>query len=168
MLFKLWCWRRFLRVLWTARRSNQLTFSFRKSTLNIHWKGWCWIWSSSILVIWCEQMTHWKSPSCWERLRAEGEEGIRGWDGWTVSPMQWIWTWKLREMLRDREAWHAAVHGVEKNWTWLHDWTTIWESFVSIYMKKPLWNPQVKAWALHLFSDLGSTSYQFSDLRKLI
>ena len=49
--------------------------------------------SSSILVIWCEQMTHWKSPWCWERLRAEGEEGVRGWDAWTTSLMQWAWTW---------------------------------------------------------------------------
>ena len=35
-----------------------------------------------------------KSPWCWERLRAEGEEGIRGWDGWMASPMQWTWTWQ--------------------------------------------------------------------------
>ena len=38
-------------------------------------------------------MTHWKSPWCWERLKAEGEEGIRGWDGWMASPIQWTWTW---------------------------------------------------------------------------
>ena len=38
-------------------------------------------WSSSILVILCEQPTHWKSPWCWEILREEGKEGIRGWDG---------------------------------------------------------------------------------------
>ena len=46
-----------------------------------------------ILVTWCEQPTHWKSPWCWERLRAEGEQGVRGWDGWMASPMQWTWTW---------------------------------------------------------------------------
>ena len=34
-----------------------------------------------------------KSPWCWERLRAEGEEGLRGWDGWMASPVQWTWTW---------------------------------------------------------------------------
>ena len=44
--------------------------------------------TSSILVIWCEQPTHWRSPWCWERLRTE-EEGIRRWDGWLASPMQW-------------------------------------------------------------------------------
>jgi len=61
--------------------------------LHIHWKDWCWSWSSSILAIGCKQTTHWKSPWCWERLRAEGEEGIRGWDSWMASPMQWTWTW---------------------------------------------------------------------------
>ena len=61
--------------------------------MNICWKDWCWSWSSGILVIWCEQLTHWKIPWCWERLTAEGEEAVRGWDGWMASPMQWTWTW---------------------------------------------------------------------------
>ena len=56
----------------------------------MHWKEWCW--SSSILVNWCEQMTHWQSLWCWERLRKD-EEGVRWWDGWTASSMQWTWTW---------------------------------------------------------------------------
>ena len=64
----------------------------RKSTLNTHWNDWCWSWSSSILVIWCEQLTHWKSLWCWERLRTE-EEGVRGWDGWMASLIQWTWKW---------------------------------------------------------------------------
>ena len=37
--------------------------------------------------------THWKSPWCWERLKAEGEEGTRRWDCWMASPMQWTWSW---------------------------------------------------------------------------
>ena len=48
--------------------------------------------SSRILVSWCKQTTHWESPWCSERSKAEGEEGIRGWDGWMASPMQWTWT----------------------------------------------------------------------------
>ena len=59
--------------------------------LNIHWKDWCW--SSNTLVTLCEKPTHWKRPSCWERLKAEGEEGHRGWDGWMTSLIQWTWTW---------------------------------------------------------------------------
>ena len=108
---------------------DQTGQSHGRSTLNIHWKDWYWSWSSSILIIWYEQMSHWKSPWCWERLRAEGEEGIRGWDGCTVPPKQWIQTWarececELWEMVRDREAWRATVHGVIKSWTQLGDWT---------------------------------------------
>ena len=44
------------------------------------------------MVTWCKQSAHWKSPWCWERLKAE-EEGIRRWDGWMASLMQWTWTW---------------------------------------------------------------------------
>ena len=54
--FELWCWRRLLRVPWTARRSNQSIL--KTSTLNIHWKDWCWSWSSNTLATWCEQLTH--------------------------------------------------------------------------------------------------------------
>ena len=39
------------------------------------------------------ETTHWTSPWCWERLRAEGEVGVREWEGWTASPMQWTRTW---------------------------------------------------------------------------
>ena len=82
---------------WTDRRSNQSVLKEinPESSLNphTHWKNWCWRWSSSISVTWREKPTYWKSPWCWERLRKEGEEGIRGWDGWTASLMQWTWTW---------------------------------------------------------------------------
>ena len=85
-------------------------------------KCWCWNWNSSILVTWCEQLTHWKSPWCWERLRAEGEEGW-GWDGWMASPMQWTWTWaKLGRWVGSG---CAAVNGVSKIQTWLVNLTTI-------------------------------------------
>ena len=67
--------------------------SQRKSVLNIHWKDWCWSWSSNTLATWCEEVTHWKRPWCWERLKA-GEEGAnRGWDGWMASPTLWTWVW---------------------------------------------------------------------------
>ena len=49
--------------------------------------------------------THWKSPWCWERLRAEGEDGIRGWDGWMASLMQWTWTWVNLGMLAGCSPW---------------------------------------------------------------
>ena len=119
--FELWCWRRLLRVLWTARRSNELIL--RKSFLNIHWKDWCWSWNSNTLTAWCEELTHWKRLWCWERLNAGGEgtteDEMFGWyhwlDGHEFEQVPWV--------MMDREAWCAMVHGVTKSWTWLSNWT---------------------------------------------
>ena len=61
-------------------------------------------------------------PWCWERLKAGGEGDDRGWDGWMASLTRWTWVWaKLREMVKDREAWFAADHGVAKSGTWLNN-----------------------------------------------
>ena len=57
-----------------------------KSVLTIHWKDWCWSWNSNTLDTWCEELTHWKKPWCWERLKVGGEGDNRGWDGWIASP----------------------------------------------------------------------------------
>ena len=79
--FELWCWRRLLRVPWTARRSNQSIL--KESVLNIHWRDWCWSWNSNILATSCEELTHWKRPWCWERLKVEEkgttEDKMVGW-----------------------------------------------------------------------------------------
>ena len=48
---------------------------------------------ASTLATWCEEPIHWKRPWCWERLKAGGEGGDRGWDGWMVSLTQWTWVW---------------------------------------------------------------------------
>jgi len=88
--FELWCWRRLLRVPWTARRSNQ---SILKEILNIHWKDWWWNWNSNTLATRCEEPTHLKRPWCWERVKAGGEGDDRGWDGWMASPTQRTWVW---------------------------------------------------------------------------
>ena len=61
---------------------------WRKSVLNIHWKDSWWSWSSNTLATWCEELTHWKRPWCWERLKAGGEGDDRGWDGWMASRTQ--------------------------------------------------------------------------------
>ena len=74
-------------------QGDQTSPSLRKSTLNIHWKDWCWSWSSNTLATWCEEGTPWKRPWCWERLKAEGEGDDRGWDGWMASLTQWTWIW---------------------------------------------------------------------------
>ena len=50
-------------------------------------------WGSNTLATWCEELTHWKRPWWWERLKAGGEGDDRGWDGWMASPTQWTWIW---------------------------------------------------------------------------
>ena len=97
--------------------------SWRRSVLGVQWKDWRWSWNSNTS---CEELTHWKRPWCWERLRAGGEGDDRGWDGWMASPTQWTWVW-----VNSRIWWwtgrpgRAAVHGVAKSQTQLSDWTEL-------------------------------------------
>ena len=51
----------------------------------------CWSWNSDTLISWCEELTHWKRPWWWERLKARGEGDDRGWDGWMASLTRCIW-----------------------------------------------------------------------------
>ena len=67
--FELWCWRRLLRVPWTARRSSQSIL--KESVLNIHWKDWYWSWNCNTLATWFEELTHLKSLWCWKGWRRE-------------------------------------------------------------------------------------------------
>ena len=63
------------------------------SVLGVHWKDLCWSWNSNTLATWCEELTHWKRPWCWEGLGAGGEGDDRGSDGWMASPTRWTWVW---------------------------------------------------------------------------
>ena len=119
--FQLWCCRRLLTVTWTARRSNQ--FILKESVLNIHWKEWCWNWSSNTLATWWEELTHLKRPWCWELLKMGGEEEDRGWDGWMASLTRWTWV-----RASSGSWWYTGKAGVLQSMglrsqTWLSDST---------------------------------------------
>ena len=89
--FKLWCWKRLLRVLWTVRRLNQSVL--KEINPEYLLEGLMLSWSSNTLATWCKEPIHGKRLWCWERLRTWGEEGDRGWDGWMASLTQWTWVW---------------------------------------------------------------------------
>ena len=86
--FELWCWRRLLRVPWTARRSNQSILKEINPEYSL--EGLMLKLKLQYLAT-CKELTHCKRPWCWERLKAGVEGDNRGWDGWMASPTQWTW-----------------------------------------------------------------------------
>ena len=74
---------------------------------------------SDTLATWCKEPTHWKRRWCWERLKAEGEGGSRGWMRWldSIANSTDRNLSKLQERVKNRGAWRAAVHGVTKSRT---------------------------------------------------
>ena len=89
--FELWCWTRLLRVPWTARRFNQCIL--KEISPGCSLEGLVQKLKSNPLATWCEELTHWKIPWCWESLKMREEGDDRGWDGWMASPTQWTWVW---------------------------------------------------------------------------
>ena len=97
-----------------------------KSVLNVHWKDWCWSWNSNTLVTWCEELTHWEKPWCWERLKAGGEGDRRRWDGWVASSIQWTWVWVISRSWwwtgRPGVLQSMGLQGVRHNWATELNW----------------------------------------------
>jgi len=142
-----------------------------RSTLNIHWKDWRWSWSSNILVIWCEQMTHWISPWCWETLTAEGEECIRGWDGWTVLLMKRTWTWansgrwwgtEKPGMLQSMGSWRVGYYWMTEQ---QQNDSSIFNFLRNLYTVSteiaPIYIPANNAWGFPFLHILDNSSLSF-------
>ena len=115
---------------------DQTSQFLRRSTLNIHWKDWCWCRSSNTLATWCEEPAHWekKKPWCWEDWKQK-EKGTA--EDEMVRQHHWLKGCEFKETLGDsggQGAWCAAAHGVIKGWTWLSNWTTRYLTNTSDYI----------------------------------
>ena len=116
--FELWCWKRLLRVPWTARRLNQ---SILKE-INPEYSLEELMPMLNTLATWCEELTHGKRPWCWERLKAGRRRSGRQRMRWFHGSMDMSLS-KLREIVNDRESECAEVQSSKES-TQLSNWIT--------------------------------------------
>ena len=118
--FELWCWRRLLRLPWTARRSNQSIL--KEISPGCSLEGLMWKLKLQYSGHLMRRADYLKRPWCWERLKAGGEGYDRGWDGRMASPTQGTWLW-----VNSRSWWWTGRPGVLQSIGLKrvrHDWAT--------------------------------------------
>ena len=156
--FELWCWRRLLRVPWTARRCNQSIL--KEISPGISLEGMMLKLKLQYLLTSCKELTHWKRLWWWEGLGAGGEGDGRGWDGWMASLTRWTWVW-----VNSRSWWWTGRRGVLRlmgSQRVRHDWATElnWtEDYTALYLK----SDRTKGLAIHT-ADLNAVNSHSEDL----
>ena len=129
--FELWCWRRPLRVPWTARRSSQSIL--KEINPGISLEGMMLKLKLQYFGHLMRRVTHWKRLWCWERLGAGGEGDNRGWDSWMASQTRWTWVW-----VNSGSWWWTGRPGVllfmgsqrvGHDWATALNWTDIYRTF---------------------------------------
>ena len=162
--FELWCWRRLLRVPWTARRSNKSIL--KEISPEYSSEG-------LMLKLKLQYFGHlmWRVDSLEKTLilggtggrRRRGQQRMRWLDGITDS--MYVSLSELRDMVMDRKAWHGAIHGVPKSRTRLRDWTELTMCLFAHLILKIILNAkqssllnQFKKWASELLTNLAKVT----------